>query len=223
MERDLFKEIAMTVANPAPAQASVAPLESQSAQIHPLIHAGRWLLADMLSTLIFVGVYAVTHSIYVATGLGVAAGLVQVAYLKARRAPIDLMQWMSLGLVIVFGGASLLTHDPRFIMLKPTLIYAAIGAVMLKRGWMVRYMPPIALPWSADVSTAFGYGWAGLMFVTAALNVALVAHGDPKLWAWWIGVFPLASKVVLFAVQYVTTRLVVRRRIFASMATAAAI
>ena len=36
---------------------------------------------------------------------------------------------MSLGLVVVFGGASLVTHDPRFIMLKPTLIYAVIGGV----------------------------------------------------------------------------------------------
>jgi intracellular septation protein A len=208
----------MTVANPAPAH----PSSSEGSTLHPLIHAGRWLLADLLSTLTFVGLYAVTHSIYVATGLGIAAGLAQVAYLKARRQPIDLMQWMSLGLVLVFGGASLLTHDARFIMLKPTLIYIAIGAVMLKRGWMVRYMPPIALPWATDVCTAFGYVWAGLMFVTAGLNVALVAHGDPKLWAWWIGVFPLASKLGLFAIQYVTTRLIVKARIMASMAVQAA-
>ena len=76
-------------------------------------------------------------------------GFAQIAYLKLRRSPIDAMQWMSLGLVVVFGGASLLTHDPRFIMFKPTLIYVAIGAVMLKRGWMTRYMPPVALPWGA--------------------------------------------------------------------------
>ncbi len=212
----------MTVAVPTSAPAPAAPLEAEGSHIHPLIHAGRWLLADLFSTLMFVGIYALTHSIYVATGLGFAVGLAQIAYLKARRRPIDLMQWMSLGLVIVFGGASLLTHDPRFIMLKPTLIYIAIGAVMLKRGWMVRYMPPIALPWATDVSTAFGYGWAGLMFVTAALNVALVAHGDTKLWAWWIGVFPLASKLALFAIQYLVTRFIVRNRIIASRAIAAA-
>ncbi|HEY2661151.1 MAG TPA: septation protein IspZ [Caulobacteraceae bacterium] len=199
---------AATETYPNPAIAA----EPEGSKIHPIVHAGKWLAADMLSTLFFVGVYAATHSIYVATGLGIAVGVAQIAYLKARRARIDTMQWMSLGLVVVFGSASLLTHDPRFVMLKPTLIYAALGAVMMKRGWMARYVPPVALPWSGDVVNAFGYVWAGLMFLTGALNLALVAHGDPKLWAWFIGVVPLASKLVLFSVQYVSTRMIVLAR-----------
>jgi intracellular septation protein A len=188
--------------------------EPEGSRLHPIIHAGRWILADLFSTLLFVTLYAVTHSVYAATGLAIAAGLLQIAYLKLRRSPIDAMQWMSLGLVVVFGGASLVTHDPRFIMLKPTLIYVVVGVVMLKPGWMVRYMPPIALHWSRDVVVAFGYVWAGMMFLTAALNLVLVANGDPKLWAWFIGVFPIASKLALFAVQYLTTRVIVigRRR-----------
>jgi intracellular septation protein A len=183
--------------------------EPEGSRIHPIIHAGKWIAADLFSTLLFVALYAVTHSVYAATGLSIAAGLGQIAYLKLRRSPIDAMQWMSLGLVVVFGGASLVTHDPRFVMLKPTLIYVVVGMVMLKPGWMVRYMPPMALQWSRDVVVAFGYVWAGIMFLTAALNLALVVNGDPKLWAWFIGVFPIASKLALFAVQYLTTRMIV--------------
>jgi len=194
--------------------------EPEGSRVHPIVHAGKWLAADLFSTLMFVGLYALTHSIYVATGLGIAAGVAQVAYLKYRRAPIDLMQWLSLGLVVVFGGASLVTRDPRFIMLKPTLIYAAIGAVMLKRGWMTRYMPPISLVWARGLGEAFGYVWAGMMFLTAALNVALVAHGDLRLWVWWLGVFPIASKMALIVVQYATMRLVIRARIRAGTAAA---
>jgi intracellular septation protein A len=179
---------------------------------HPLVHAGRWLAADLFSTLLFVGLYAVTHSVFAATGLAIVAGIAQIAYLKLRRRSVDAMQWMSLGLVVVFGGASLITHDPRFVMLKPTLIYAAMGAVMLRRGWMARYMPPVALPWSRDVAVVFGYVWAGLMLATGALNLGLVLTVDAKTWAWFLGTFPLASKLVLFAVQYATTRLIVRRR-----------
>ena len=118
------------------------------------------------------------------------------------------MQWMSLGLVVLLGGASLFAHDPRFIMLKPTFIYAVVGAVMLKPGWMTRYMTPLVLQWSRDVIVAFGYVWAVMMFATGALNVALVFHGDPKVWAWFIGVFPIASKLSLFVVQYLVTRLI---------------
>ena len=144
--------------------------------------------------------------------LAIAGGAAHIAWLTFRRAPVDAMQWMSLGLVVVFGGASLATHDPRFIMLKPTLIYAAIGSVMLRRGWMSRYIPEVALAWSADVTTAFGYAWAGLMFATGAANLYLAVHGDPKAWAWFLGVFPLASKLALFAVQYLTTRFIVVSR-----------
>ncbi len=198
-----------------------SPHQQEGLAAHPLIYAGRGLAADMLSTLFFVALFALTHSVSIATGLAIGVGLAQVAYLKVRRRPVDAMQWMSLGLVVVFGGASLFTHDPRFIMFKPTLIYIVVGAVMLRRGWMTRYMPPAALPWSGDVTTVFGYVWAGMMFATGAVNLALVINGDPKSWIWFIGVFPLASKLTLFAVQYVTTRfIVIARRRAATLARA---
>jgi len=203
-------ELAMTTAT----ETLASP--TQGLRGHPIVHAGKWLAADLFSTLMFVGLYAVTHSVYVATGLAIAAGVVQIAWLNVRRQPIDAMQWMSLGLVIVFGGASLFAHDPRFIMLKPTFIYAVIGAVMLKPGWMTRYMTPLVLQWSRDVIVAFGYLWAGTMFATGALNLVLVFHGDPKVWAWFIGVFPIASKLSLFAVQYLVTRLIVIARMRAA-------
>jgi intracellular septation protein len=200
----------------ASAETFQAPPQIEGSRVHPLIHAGKWLAADLFSTWLFVALYAVTHSIYAATGLGIAAGVAQIGYLKFRRAPIDAIQWMSLGLVVVFGGASLLTHNPRFVMFKPTLIYAVVGAVMLKRGWMTRYVPPVGLAWARDVIDLFGYVWAGMMFATGALNLVLVAHGDTKTWAWFIGVFPIASKFTLMAVQYLAIRFIVIRRMRAA-------
>ncbi len=180
------------------------PKPTEGSSVHPAVHAGKWILLDLCSTLLFVGLYALTGSVFLATGLGILAGLAQIAYLKLRRARIDAMQWMSLCLVLVFGAASLLTHDPRFVMLKP--------------GWMTRYAPPVALTWSADLIRAFGYAWAGLMFLTSALNLVMVVHGDPRLWAVFIGVFPIASKIALFAVQYAVTRRVVIARMRAERA-----
>ncbi|MGA3399904.1 MAG: septation protein IspZ [Acetobacteraceae bacterium] len=183
---------------------------------HPLIHAGKFLLADLLSTLIFVALYAATHSIFTAAGLAIALGLGRIAYLTFRGMPIDAMQWLSLFLVVAFGGATLLTHNPVFVMLKPTMIYAAIGAVMLKRGWMNRYVPPIAHVHSAAVTTIFGYLWAALMFATGLANLAMALLASPAIWAWFVGVFPIASKIVLVTVQYVITRRIVRHRIRAA-------
>ncbi len=187
-----------------------------AAPVNSLFHAGKWLLGDMLSTLIFVGLYAITKSVFTATALAIALGLGQIAYLKFRGHPIDAMQWLMLGLVLVFGGAALITHNAHFIMLKPTLIYTAVGTVMLKPGWMNRYMPPIALARGGDIIFVFGYVWAGLMFATALANLVLALYASPVIWAWFLGVFPLASKCVLFAVQYATARFLVRRRVRAA-------
>jgi len=111
----------------------------------------------------------------------------------------------------VFGGATLITHNPHFVMVKPTLIYIAVGIVMLKRGWMKRYIPPVATEDGDDLILAFGYVWAGLMFFTAAANLVL-ALGDTKLWIAFLAIFPAGSKIVLFFVQYAVMRVVITGR-----------
>lgn len=190
-------------------------------RLHPLLHAVRWIAADLFSTLAFVGLFALTKSAGTATLLALAGGLAQMAYQRWRRRPVDAMEVLSLVLVAVFGAAALLTHDARFIMFKPTLIYLAVGAVMLKRGWMVRYMQPEVLERSADVVTAFGYVWAAMMFATAFLNAALALGGDRRAWGLFIATVPIASKVGMILVQYAVTRAVVVRRVHGAAPQAA--
>ena len=102
------------------------------------------LLNDLLSTIVFVVISLVTGNDALAIAVGIAAGVVQFLWAFLRGKEIDAMQWLSLVLVVVFGGLALVTHDKRFMMAKPSLIYFAIGAVMMKRGWMDRYVPQIA-------------------------------------------------------------------------------
>ena len=62
-------------------------------------------------------------------------------------------------------------------MLKPSLAHIVIAAAMLKRGWLLRYLPEIAvrnLPESVPV--AAGYALAGLMLVLALTNIAVAAY-----------------------------------------------
>jgi intracellular septation protein len=204
-------ESAMTTANPV-----TIPAQPQATQNHSLLKIGLMFAGDLASSLIFAGLYAVTHNVYLATGVALAIGVGQIGWGIARRSPIDAMQWMSIGLVVVLGVASLLTHDPRFVMVKPTLIYIVVGSAMLQRGWMTRYMPLEVVTWAPKAPEAFGYIWAGLMFATAAMNLALAAHGNTALWTAWLAVFPLASKLGLFGVQYLITRAMVGRRMRAA-------
>lgn len=61
--------------------------------------------------------------VLLATLVVMAATLAQVAILKLRGRSIDLMLWISLGLVVVLGGATIWFHNETFIKWKPTGLY----------------------------------------------------------------------------------------------------
>ncbi|MBU1374771.1 MAG: septation protein IspZ [Alphaproteobacteria bacterium] len=170
-----------------------------------LIHAGRALGTDLLPTLVFAVLVALKVDVVMATAASIAVGAAQIAIMKLRRQDISRLQWASLALVLVFGTAAILAHDARFLMAKPTVIYAIIGLVMLQKGWMLRYLPPMAGEHATAPMIAFGYVWAGLMFVTAAANL-VVAILFPAAWPAFLAIFPLVSKIALFAIQYLTVR-----------------
>jgi len=177
-----------------------------------LMQSARLLVSDLASTLLFLVVLLATRNLMLAVALGVGLGLLQIGWFMARRKPIDTMQWLSIGLVVVSGVATMLTSDPRFVMLKPTVIYCIVGAYMLRPGWMNRYLPPIAVATVPDIAYMFGFVWSGLMFLSAALNIALALMLDPVTWASAMSIWGIASKVVLFLIQYATMRTIGVRR-----------
>jgi len=168
-----------------------------------LAYAIRPLALDMLSTLFFAGVYALTKNLYLSTAIGIGTGVAQLVWLMIRRKPIAGLQFASVGLVIVMGGAAILTHDARFVMIKPTIVYTVVAASMLQPGWLTRYLPPNRvqlLPRRAVVWA--GFGWAGLMAATALLNLYFAFETSAATWTAFLAVFPLASKLVAFAITY---------------------
>jgi intracellular septation protein len=176
------------------------------------------LATDFLSTIIFLTVYLATDNVLLATGVAIAGAVAQVIYAHFRGQPLGFMTYASLGLVIVLGGATLLTSDPRFVLAKPAIAHFAIGSIMLKRGWMLRYMPPIVAETIPEYVTFAGYAWAALMFALGAGTIAIAATGDLKLWAIYVSVIALGAKIAAFAVQYVAFRILVTNRVKAARA-----
>ena len=123
------------------------------------------------------------------------------------------MAYASLALVIVLGGATLLTGDPRFVLAKPSIAHFAIGAIMLKRGWMLRYVPPIVAQTIPEYVTLAGYAWAALMFALGLGTIAVALTGDIRLWTIYVSAVAVGAKVMAFAVQYVVFRIVITSRI----------
>src|SRR6185437_15215537 len=101
------------------------------------------LATDFFSTIVFLVIYLTTDNILLATAVAIAGAIAQVIYSRIKGRELGYMTWASLALVIVLGTATILTNDPRFVLAKPAIGHFAIGTIMLKRGWMLRYMPPI--------------------------------------------------------------------------------
>jgi intracellular septation protein len=176
------------------------------------------LATDFLSTIVFLAVYLATDNVLLATGVAIASSVAQVIYAHLRGQPLGFMTYASLVLVIVLGGATLLTSDPRFVLAKPAIAHFAIGGIMLKRGWMLRYMPPVVAETIPEYVTFAGYAWAALMFALGAGTIAIAATGDLKLWALYVSVVAIGAKVAAFAVQYFAFRILVTNRVRAARA-----
>ncbi|WP_289298204.1 septation protein IspZ [uncultured Reyranella sp.] len=184
-----------------------------------LFQASKVLLLDLASTLLFLGVYVATGNLFLAVGLGMALGLAQIGWQLFHKEPVEALQWLSLLIILASGSATFLTDDPLFVMLKPTVIYVIVGLVMLKRGWMNRYLPPIARATVPDLGITFGYVWAGLMFFSAILNIVLALALDVTSWAAVKSVWAIGSKVGLFGIQYAIMKSTGIRRARAMMAS----
>jgi len=181
-----------------------------------LVRAAKLLLLDLASTIAFLGLYLITHSIPLAVALGIALGLAQIGTQLARRKPIETMEWLSLLLVVASGTAALLTRDPRFVLFKPSAIYVIVGVVMLKPGWINRYLPPIAKALVPDVAVVVGFLWSALMFASAVVNIVVALRCELATWAWFMPLYGIVSKVALFLVSFGAMRFIARRR-FAAM------
>ncbi|HQT31004.1 MAG TPA: septation protein A [Thiobacillus sp.] len=69
--------------------------------------------------------------IYLATLVAIIASIGQIGWVKLRGHAVETMMWVSLGIIVVFGGATLWLHDESFIKWKPTVLYWLFGAIIL--------------------------------------------------------------------------------------------
>jgi len=177
------------------------------------LNAAKLLFLDLASTIVFLVLFLLTHNTILSVSLGMAFGLAQIAVQFVRRKPIDTMEWLSLFLVIAAGTSTLLTGDPRFVLFKPSVIYAIVGVVMLKPGWMNRYLPDIARAVVPDVAVIVGFAWAGLMFVSAIVNAVVALTCSVATLALVMSIYGIVSKAALFLIGFAAMRFIGRRRV----------
>ena len=86
-------------------------------------------LFDFFPLILFFTAFKV-FDIYVATGVAIVASICQVGWLRWRRQPIETMHWITLGSIVILGGATIIVHDEVFIRWKPTVVYWLFSAIL---------------------------------------------------------------------------------------------
>jgi intracellular septation protein len=125
--------------------------------------------------------------IYVATGVAIVATVAQIAWVRYSTGKVEPMQWLSLGIIVIFGGATILAHDETFIKWKPTVLYwlmggsLAVGLLGFRKNLLKSVMgAQLELPESAW--RAMTWSWVVFFAVMGVLNLWVAFHFDTATW-----------------------------------------
>ena len=144
------------------------------------------LLLDFLPIAVFFAAFKL-FDIYVATAVAIGATVAQIAWLRWRTGKVEPMQWLSLGVIVLFGGATLLAHNDTFIKWKPTVLYwlmggaLAIGQLVFRRNLLKSLMgPQLSLP--AAAWRILNWSWAGFFAVMGCANLWVAFNYSTDTW-----------------------------------------
>ena len=144
------------------------------------------LLIDFFPIILFFAAFKV-WGIYAATAVAIVATIVQIAYLRIKHGKVETMQWLSLIVIVLFGGATLLLQDDHFIKWKPTVLYWLMGGTLLvgltvfKKNFIKSLMgAQLQLP--DPVWNTLNWAWTGFFAVMGVLNLWIAFRFDTDTW-----------------------------------------
>lgn len=164
--------------------------------------ASSWLnvAVDYGPLLVFLGVYkwqspaepnpvGEVAAIIAGTGAFMVAAIAALLFSKFRLGKVSPMLWFSTALIVGFGSLTIFFGDPTFVQLKPTIIYASFGVVLLAGVVMGRALLKILLEAAFEGLTDEGWlklsrNWGVFFLVLAVLNEVLRAQMDFEGWLW---------------------------------------
>lgn len=125
--------------------------------------------------------------IYVATAIAIVATFAQIGWVWFRKRKIDTMLWVSLAVITVFGGATLLLHDETFIKWKPTVLYWLFGITLLVaelvfRKNLIKAMMGSQMELPDAVWRKLNLSWAGFFAVMGVLNLYVAFNYSTDTW-----------------------------------------
>jgi intracellular septation protein len=125
--------------------------------------------------------------ILMATAVAILATCAQVGWVLARGRKVDKMLWISLGIIVVMGGATLWLRDPTFIKWKPTVLYWAFAAVLLGAEFLfarnlIRAMMERQITLPDAVWARLNLSWGAFFILMGALNLFVAYNFSESTW-----------------------------------------
>jgi intracellular septation protein len=143
-------------------------------------------LFDLFPVILFFAAYKFAD-IYVATGVAIAATFAQIGWVWFKHRKVDTMLWVSLGLITVFGGATLLLQNPTFIKWKPTVLYwlfavvLAVSAGFMKKN-LIRKMLEEQMTLPEPLWTRLNLSWVAFFAAMGLANLYVAYNFSEADW-----------------------------------------
>ncbi|THT99683.1 septation protein A [Lampropedia puyangensis] len=157
-------------------------------------------LFDVLPFALFFVSYRM-WDIYVATGVAIAASVLQiiVTYISGRK--VETMQWVSMGLIGVFGGMTLVLQNPIFVMWRSSIVNWLLAAVLLVSLVVLRKNPLKALMGAQLQMPDFAWRimtWSMIALFTfmGVLNIVVAKNFSESM---WVNYKTFGSPLITFA------------------------
>jgi intracellular septation protein len=144
------------------------------------------LLFDLFPVLLFFVAFKFSD-IYIATGVAIVATFLQIGWVWFRHRKVDTMLWISLGVITVFGGATLIFHNETFIKWKPTVLYWLFAATLLggkiffKRN-LIKSMLGEKMQMPDAAWNQMNLGWVGFFTAMGLLNLYVAYSFSTETW-----------------------------------------
>ena len=134
-------------------------------------------LFDLFPVILFFAAFKL-GDIYLATGVAIAATFLQIGWSWFRHRKVENMMWISLAIISVFGGMTLLLHDETFIKWKPTVLYwtfalvLAVSALVFRKN-LIRTLMQEQITLPEAVWTKLNLAWIGFFAFMGVANLAV--------------------------------------------------
>jgi len=144
-------------------------------------------IADFFPIILFFIAYKM-YDIYVATAVAIAASIAQVAYAWFKHRHVENMQWITLIMILVFGGLTLFLQDETFIKWKPTVVNWLFAVAFLASQYigsgktLIERMVSGSIDLPKSIWNRLNVSWVAFFVFSGVANLFVAQNFDTDTW-----------------------------------------